>query len=299
VTAAEKPLVWRVLGANDRGEYARLVDRAFGLAAPETLFSDFPVWDPEIVPSPNRHQVGGFQGTRLVATASLRMVDYLFLDGFSAKFGLVGAVATHPDFSGRGYAGEALALIIREGERRGANAFALWGSEISLYRNLSFEFAGDQLRAPIRSLRLPKTVVTGYDFRTGWDSTIAEHLLSRKSGVRYSDADILWLSRHPRIEWRTLWIDGKCLAYAGWNRGIDLPNIIHELDGDPGVCLTLLRLLQERYPSLEWIAHPGLLANWGIGGTESATREKLAQFRLRDLPRERLGSIWFSGMDSC
>ena len=282
------PLAWRVLDATHRREYSLLIDRAFGLTPPKSFLADFPVWDPATVPFGGRHQVGGFHGPRLVATASIRTVDYRFPDGTTTKLGLIGAVATHPEFASRGY-----------GDRRGANAFALWGSESPVYRNRKFEFGGNQLRVSIRSLRLPKTVVAGYDFRTGWDSTIGEHLLARTAGVVYRESDLLWLSRHANVEWRTLWIDGRCLAYAGWNRGIDLPNIIHELDGDPGVCLTLLRLLQERYPVLDWIAHPGLLERWGIRGAESAPVERLAQFRLRNLAPDRLGSIWLSGMDSC
>src|SRR5665647_1126744 len=163
------PLTWRVLIPVNRREYSLLIDRAFALSAPSSYLDDFPVWDPDITPSPNRHQVGGFYGPRLVCSASIRVVNYRFLDGTDTRFGLIGAVATHPEFARRGYASEAIALVIHEGDRRGVNAFALWGSESPIYRKRMFEFGGKQQRAPLRSLNLPKPAVVGFEFRTGWD----------------------------------------------------------------------------------------------------------------------------------
>ena len=293
------PLEWRVLQPDRKREVSILLDRAFGLRAPSAYLADFPVWDPALGPASNRHQVGGYHGPRLVSTASIRVADYRFPDGTEIRFGLIGAVATHPDFAGKGYGSEALALVTHEGNRREVNAFALWGSDSPLYRKRNFAFGGKQRRVRIDSLRLPKATLAGFEFRSGWDLAIAEHFLARKTGLRYVDADVPWLSRHPNVEWRTLWIDGKCLAYCAWNRGIDLPGIVHELDGDPEACLTLLGLLRDRYPNLEWIAHPELFARWRIAGGEEGALENLAQFRLRALDVSRLDAVWFSGMDSC
>jgi GNAT superfamily N-acetyltransferase len=299
MVSAGVPLVWRVLSPGSRREYSLLIDQAFALEAPKSYLKDFPVWDPEIIPAASRHQVGGFHGPRLVCTASIRFATYRFPDGLETRFGLIGAVATHPNFTSKGYASEAIALVIHEGDRRGVNRFVLWGSESPIYRKRMFEFGGRQLRVPLKSLQLPRPTIEGFEFRSGWDAAIAVHLLARKAGLRYEDSDLLWLSRHPNVEWRTLWIDGKCLAYCAWNRGIDLPNIIHELDGEPSACVALLRLLQDRYTDLEWIAHPDLLDRWKIIGAENGIVEPLAQFRLRTLVGERIESIWFSGMDSC
>jgi GNAT superfamily N-acetyltransferase len=293
------PLNWRAVTAGERSEYSRLLDRAFGLSVPMGYLQDFPVWDPEVSPAPNRYQIGGFQGPRLVCTASVRVAHYRFADGVETKLGLIGAVATHPDFANKGHASEAIALVIHEGERRGVNGFALWGSESPLYKKRNFEFAGRQLRVGLGALKLPKAPLEGFEFRAGWDFAIAEHLLKRKSGLRYIDSDVLWLSRHLNVEWRTLWLGGKCIAYAAWNRGIDLPGIIHELDGEPTACLTLLRMLQDRYDKLEWIAHPDLFVRWKIAGSETGVTEALAQFRRRTLDDSRVDTIWFSGMDSC
>lgn len=293
------PLEWRVLQPENKREVSVLLDRAFGLSAPRSYLADFPVWDPAIGPAPNRHQIGGFHGPRLVSTASIRIADYRFLDGADSRFGLIGAVATHPDFAGKGYGSEALTLVIHEGNRREVGAFALWGSESMLYRKRNFEFGGKQHRVRLDSLRLPKISLSGFEFRSGWDLAIAEHFRARKSGLRYVAGDVLWLSRHPNVEWRTLWVDGICLAYCAWNRGIDLPGIVHELDGDPEACLALLALLRDRYPNLEWIAHPEILARWRIEGGENGVLENLAQFRLRMLEAHRIESVWFSGMDAC
>lgn len=299
MTDAKIPIQWRVLAPDSGDDFEVLVDRAFGLTAPESYLADFPVWDPEIAPASNRHQIGGFIGPRLACTASIRFADYRFVDGTASSLGLIGAVATDPDFVRRGYASEAIGILIQEGDRRGVGAFALWGSDSPLYRSRGFEFGGRQLRVSLRALEFPRISIPGFELRSGWDSAIAEHLFARKSGLQYGERDIDWLSRHSNVEWLRIEVDGKCLAYVGWNRGIDLPNIVHEIGGEAGPCLALLGALRERHSDLEWIAHPELLSSWKIKGSERGAVETLAQFRLRSLSSEKTDEIWLSGMDSC
>lgn len=293
------PLTWRVLVPTQNREVSLLLDRAFELSSPKSYLDDFPVWDPKLMPAENRHQIGGFHGNRIVSTASIRFAKYRFQDGTEKTLGLIGAVATHPDFGEKGYASEAIELVIHEGERRGVDAYVLWGSESPIYKRRLFAFAGKQIQVPLRALTLPKSTIEGFEFRSGWDVAIAEHLLARKAGILYANSDLLWLSRHKNVEWRTLWLDGKCAAYAAWNRGIDLPNIIHELDGEPAACIALLGLIQARHGYLEWIAHPDRIAGWGLGVRDGIPVEPLAQFRLRTIEAGRVDSMWFSGMDSC
>jgi GNAT superfamily N-acetyltransferase len=292
-------LTWRTLTSADSREVSPLLDQSFDLKPPHSYLRDFPVWDPAITPSPNRFQVGGFLGDKLVSTASLRVADYRFHNGSTSKFGLVGAVATHPEHLKKGFATEALSQVIQEGERRSVETFVLWGSESPLYVNQKFKFSGLQTRVPLRSLVIPKTILKGFELRMGWDEVIGEFILNRNVGLQYAPSDLLWLSRHPSVEWRTFWLDGKCLAYCAWNRGIDLPNMIHELDGDHGAVLTLLRFMQERYPELEWITHSDFISKLGIEGSESGVHENLAQFRGENIDSSFTNRIWFSGMDSC
>ena len=299
MAADSSSIIWRTLVPADAPEFSLLLDRAFGLSSPASYLADFPVWHPAISPMDSRFQIGGFREGRLLSTASIRFVDYRFEGGNAERFGLIGGVATHPDFSGRGYGGEAMDRVLAEGEKRGITSFALWGAESSVYSTRGFKFAGRQVRLPLAALVIPKTIITGYEIRSGWEFAIEDQFLSRKSGVLYSGADVRWLSQHGNVEWRSFWRDGKCLAYCGWNRGIDLPNMIHELGGDPGAVVQLLYFLRERYPKLEWLAHPDSATTLGISTTGDFSEEYLAQFRVSDSNLSRLGSMWMSGMDAC
>jgi GNAT superfamily N-acetyltransferase len=246
-----------------------------------------------------RFQLGGWSGNRLVTTASLRMVEYAFADGQTLPFGLIGAVATHPEFQGRGIGSESLDLLLQSGRKRGVRSYALWGSESPLYAKRGFRFGGVQLRTELANVTIEGESVSGFEVRNGWDEKIAGHLRARRDGVQYREEDIHWLFRHHGVEWRTLWLDGECLAYCGWNRGIDLPNILHELDGRPEGVRALLTFVKSRYPHLELLHHPRHAA---LGVRALASAEALAQFLFEgaDHPyANRTGEIWFSGMDSC
>jgi GNAT superfamily N-acetyltransferase len=292
-------LRWQSLVSDNRAEYASSLDRAFGLSKPQSYLDDFPVWDPATTLSEMRYQIGGWFGNRLVTTASVRFVEYAFDESATFPIGLIGAVATHPEFRGRGFGSESLDLLLQAGRKRGVRAYALWGAESPLYAKRGFRFGGVQLRTALAHVAIEGSHVTGFEVRNGWDPEIARHLLARRTGVRYRDEDVRWLSRHRGVEWRTLWLDGNCLAYCGWNRGIDLPNILHEIEGSPEGVRALLGFMKSRYPQLELLHHPRHAA---LGVRALASAEALAQFLFEgaDHPfAARTDEIWFSGMDSC
>jgi GNAT superfamily N-acetyltransferase len=292
-------LRWDAIESGSGREYSALLDRAFSLQAPSSYLADFPIWDPSLAVGDKRYQVGGWQGNRLVATASLRCAEYVFEDATKATFGLIGAVASDPEFRGKGYGSEALERVLREGRRRGVRSFALWGSESPIYAERGFRFGGVQLRTPLRKLTVQGKTLHGFEVRNGWDDVIAERLSARKTGVTYDSDDRAWLSKHRGVEWRTLWLDGECLAYCGWNRGIDLPNIVHELEGAPEGVRSLLTFIAGRYPDLELLHHPRHAA---LGLRALASTESLAQFLFEDTASglaDRVDTVWFSGMDSC
>lgn len=290
---------WRTIAPTDAQEYGALIDTAFGLVTPLHYLADFPVWDPTLFNQTNRFQLGGWSDGKLVATASLRFVKYRLASGMIAKLGLIGAVAISPELQGQGLGTKLLEALIAEGEAREVDALILWGAESPLYVRQGFKFGGRQVRSTFDHLQIEGELLEGFEIRTGWDEVIAEHLLSRKTGLLYQDADILWLSRHGSVEWRTLWMDGKCVAYCGWNRGIDLANLVHELGGSEIGMRTLLDFLSRRYSFLELLHHPSMSR---IGVHSRAEIEFLAQFRIAHEVspiREALDELWFSGMDSC
>jgi len=292
-------LKWDLIRADQLSDFRRLLDHAFGLKAPASYLADFPVWDPSIDRQPNRFQIGGTLEGKLVTTASLRLVEYALAEGRVEKIGLIGAVATHPDHGGKGYASASLDRIFVEGRNHGVKAFALWGSESALYSKRGFRFGGTQLRTPLERLAIEGEIPEGYEVRTGWDEEVFNFLSRRKTGVRYLDSDLLWLSRQKSVEWRTIWFEGKCLAYCGWNRGIDLPGIIHEIDGTEEGKRALLLFVKRRYPELELLHHP---RDTAYGLRAISLTEKLAQFKFEaegSALESSIDSVWFSGMDSC
>jgi GNAT superfamily N-acetyltransferase len=297
--AAAATLHWSSIIPANQDEYTRLLDRAFSLSKTQKYLDDFPIWDPVHVLPDTRYQIGGWLGTRLVTTASLRFVEYRFPDSIVLPIGLIGAVATHPEFQSRGLGSESLDLLLQAGRKRGVRTYALWGTESSVYSKRGFRFGGVQLRTALANVAVEGELLTGFEVRNGWDEEIAAQLLARPTGVRYRNEDTRWLGRHRGVEWRTLWLDGKCLAYCGWNRGIDLPNILHELDGSSAGVRSLLTFMKSRYPELELLHHPRHSA---LGIRALASAEPLAQFLFdgTDHPfATRTGEIWFSGMDSC
>ncbi len=288
---------WTPLKESDSLRYRTLLDQAFGLGPVQSYLADFPVWDPSIVPAPDRFQIAGWMGGELVASASIRFADYVgepdASGGNQIRFGLIGAVATLPSYAGKGFASAALDLLLEEGKNRGAKAYALWGAASAIYERRGFRFGGFQIQTPLRELKIEPTLLEGFEVRSGWDLVIADFFMRRERGLRYRDSDLLWLARHTSVEWRTLWMDGKCKAYCAWNRGIDLPGMIHELGGSDEGMRELMRFVQSRYPELVMLAHPDRLP------FSEVPRENLAQFKLEPDAKLDLAHVWFSGMDAC
>lgn len=290
---------WRQVLPTDLSEYGALIDSAFALTDPLHYLADFPVWDPSLLNQKNRYQLGGWSGGELVATASLRLSNYQVESGKAFKLGLIGAVAAKAGFQGKGLGSKLLESLITEGESRDVDAFVLWGSESGLYSKNGFSFAGLQIRSSFDRLKIEGDILEGFEVRSGWSEEIVRHLIARENGLLYQESDGIWLERHTGVEWRTLWWEGKCIAYCGWNRGIDLANLIHELGGTEIGIRTLLDYISKRYTFLEVLHHPGL-SKTGI--SSSAESEHLAQIRITGKTnpiRDVIDELWFSGMDSC
>src|SRR5690606_13784419 len=103
--------------------------------------------------------VGWFEGERLVSVAGARRAeawiarrpgeDEAALVAVRVPMGIIGAVATTPDFRGKGLATQAVAAALGWLEGQGALFQVLWGAEHDLYRRLGFELCGEQMRVPL------------------------------------------------------------------------------------------------------------------------------------------------------
>ncbi|MBC7385182.1 MAG: GNAT family N-acetyltransferase [Cryobacterium sp.] len=298
-------LRWEVLKPEHLGAYTNLLDGAFSLAAPASYLSDFPFWNPGITDhAANRFQIGGWLDDRLVSSASLRLADYRSISLKIIKMGFVGAVCTHPDFSGKGFAGEALDLILEEGITQGVSVFALWGSESSLYEKRKFVSGGKQIRLPISEMnfkRFGSIENSGIEILAGWNDEILHLLADRDFGIVYQETDLAWLRRQQSSAYRTAWRGEKCVGFIAWNRGIDLTNLIHECEGEETAKRALLCSAQFENPALEWLTSEQTLKKIS-SNVPDLKFEYLAQFRVRDgtkITEEEMNRLWFSGFDSC
>jgi GNAT superfamily N-acetyltransferase len=284
-------------------EYSDVLDRAFDVPTGGRYLDDFPIWNPATPMGDSRYQLCGWRGNRLVSTASIRFARYKWLSGDETPMGLIGAVATHPEFVRRGLASEAMGFLLQEGLRRKVEVFALWGAESSVYSRKQFKFGGKQVRVPLSSLSLRKAGSEGLTIKSGYSPEIVSILRSRESGLIYSAGDRTWIDKHKNTEWRTAWRGNQCVAYVAWNRGIDLKGIIHEAEGNDDALIAILSGLKSSNPSLELLVHPTRVADFceeGVSIPESG--EFLAQFRVQPgaiFSEIEMDSIWLSGMDSC
>lgn len=294
---------WTTLSEPYQREYSDLLDRAFSLTGNTHYLQDFPIWDPALSLGAERYQISAWRGNRLITSASIRFTRYRWLSGDETSLGLIGAVVTHPDFQKKGFASEAIDYLLHEGLRKKVDVFALWGSESALYRRKGFRFGGNQTRIVLRDLPLKQNALSGYQIRKEYDPDVVSILRARESGVIYTAADRTWVSKHRNVQWRTLWKEGSCLGFLAFERGIDLPNMIHELEGREDVMIALLTEMQRERPELELLVHPSRLTELGVHGFKSANPiESLAQFRIQPgaiFTAVDLESLWFSGLDSC
>lgn len=292
---------WEKLRPAHAKELRALLDQSFGLKGSDHYLEDFPIWNPEApIPEDRRYQIGGWMGNRLVTSASLRIAGYRWNANDQTKIGMIGAVCTHPEFAGKGFAGEAIEFLLLEAMKRKLEVLVLWGSESSLYEKKRFRFGGKQIRVLLSALELPSPS-HDFEFRRGWTPEILGMLFNRKTGVQYHADDSVWIAHHRNTEILTAWKNGTCAGFAAWNRGIDLENMIHEVEGEKDVKIALLHQLKKENSQLEFLAHPREVESL-TGNKPVLHIEYLAQFRT--LPNAifsdaEMDAVWFSGFDAC
>jgi GNAT superfamily N-acetyltransferase len=283
-------------GAAQRVELSALLDRSFGLKPTERFLDDFPVWEPGLARSVTRW--GVYVGERLVATAGLREARMKTADGAGMKVGLVGGVATDPEYQGKGLASRLISSILVHAQSRGVQTLILWGSQHELYRRHGFELSGVQARTPLSNLVLAGETV---DFNTGYRPEIFESRRGHSCGLDLATEDHLWFSRHRNVLWCWTGEPGHVTAYAAIGRGIDLPGMIHEWGGSPEALRGLLRAIQLRAPAAELLGEPGLFARYGIECVNPSlvTTEFLCMAHsLNGVPPTTRVPFWFWGLDS-
>ena len=268
-----------------------LVSESFGYESPHSFFEDFPVWE-----SPQVKRMGIFENQKLIAHVGMRFCEMQTPSGHSFSMAMVGAVATDEAFRGKGLSTKLLNEACRISEERNCDWTILWGSEHDFYKKFGFELQGEQIQAPLMELEdLPENKIPRVS--RGWNPKIFDHFLKTKIGIKFTENDRLWLSNHETVNW---FFKEEPFAFAAFERGLDLPHMIHEFGGDP---IALKEIL-------------AFILSLDLGATVLGTREILSDFGFKDTdfieeylclarPHSKkselkwLPEFWVSGLSAC
>jgi len=213
----------RELKESELPQLNSLVSDSFGYVGPHTFFDDFPIWNSNKV-----KRFGIFKGDQLIAHTGIRFCEMKRANGESLPIAMVGAVATEESHRGQGLSSKLLNSLCKYADEQNCEWTLLWGSEHEFYKKFGFELHGEQFQAPLADLEdLPENFIPR--FKKGWDNRIFDHLKTIPSGVSLKDEDREWIQNHKTVNW---FYNESPFAFVGFERGLDLPHIIHEFGGD-------------------------------------------------------------------
>lgn len=201
----------------------RLVSESFGYASPHSFFDDFPIWGSSRV-----KRLGIFSGDHLVSHVGIRFCEMKTSTG-TIKVAMIGAVATAEKYRGNGLSTRLLKEACHLSEEQNCDWSLLWGSEHDFYFKFGFELHGEQFQAPLSMLEdLPENKIP--QVKRGWHPKIFDLLVAAKNGISLYEEDRSWVSNHKTVNW---FYHEEPFAFVGFERGLDLPHMIHEFGGDP------------------------------------------------------------------
>jgi predicted N-acetyltransferase YhbS len=281
-------------------QLSALLDQAFGVPPGQRYFDDFPVWERTASAGAGPLlRLGAFDQNQLVSSACVRIAQ-LKTPGPDLPIALIGAVATGEQWRGKGLASQLVELACAWACEHGAAFVMLWGSEHELYRKLGFELSGQQLRVPIGDLQLAKS--SKCTVQQGWAPGIFASLRERDGGLRLGDDDRSWMERHRNVRWYWTGPRDAPTAYAGFGRGIDLQNIVHEWGGESGELSAILSRIHAEFPEATLLASPTQMKErFSVEpGAGTGETEFLALVRKLDpgLSFEFWQNFWIWGLDA-
>ncbi len=272
----------------EQEQLERLLSQSFPTAQGASFYDDFPVWNP--MNGANLYRVRTVEEGKVVATAGVRF-GLLKAPGGPLPIGIIGAVATDPDYRSRGLASKNTLAAIAEAERRKTALLLLWGSEHELYRRLGFELCGHQLHIPLQHL-LPviqharkgeaKKLVSVPMVSAGWTDAIFDLRMKQTEGLQIGLRDRMWYASHKNVSWFYTGSPDAPRAYVAAGRGIDLQNMIHEWYGPIDEVLALLDHLNKTYRGLELLGSPAHFRTLGVPADQIKKTEFFCMARVLD-----------------
>ena len=271
-----------------------LLDQAFIPKGGSHYFDDFPIWKSES--STEIKRLGFFDSSdKLVATASARMAMVRIV-GIPERtpIAIIGAVATAPEARSHGLATKLVSELCAWADSRGAWMSVLWASQYEMYNRLGFELFGQQHRLPLADLPFVANPIE-VPIHHGWNPNLMRHFLIRTEGIVHSAIDEGWISAHKNVQWVWTGDPERPSAFLAYNRGIDLPDMIHEWGGQRDEIKPLIATVAKAQPSLQLLFHP--CHKWILDLSQyEITSEHLGMVKVYDRMRSHSLFRQFQGL---
>lgn len=287
-------------GSRDLKQFEEILNLSFPVVPQTSFFDDFPVWASN---ADYCRRLTIEHDGKCVAVGGL-LNRKLWIDSKLEPVGIIGAIATRPEYRKQGLAGQIVQALTEESDRAGNTASFLWGSDHAFYEKFGFSTFGKQCRFRASDLQVTPSIaksqsLIGDELRFGLSESILNLLRSRKSGLKLEMNDS-WISAHKNTKWIS--IDSKTgtlEAYVAVDRGIDLPGIIHDWGGSMAGILKIIDAISVGRPELEVISSPNQLTQWPVSKAHVVV-ETLALARAKNglSVSFKDDSVWFWGLDS-
>ena len=282
-------------------EASTVLDLSFQVPKGGHFFDDFPVWN-QSSDGDSIFRLGAFSSNgKLAACASARVAE-LRISSAVIRIGMIGMVATRPEFQGQGLASRLVEALVQWLQTQGATLVVLWGGDQNLYRRLGFAPCGEQGFLPLADLRKLATPVDS-EMGIGWRPELFEMLKARSSGLVLDEQDRNWMSAHKNVRWFWTRSPGGVSAYAAFGRGIDLGGMVHEWGGNPQALRRLLTWIARANPEGYLLGSPQMLQPYLGPETGAILLQPLCLAKILS-PRVfldagvALSDLWFWGLDS-
>ncbi|HTL12614.1 MAG TPA: GNAT family N-acetyltransferase, partial [Bdellovibrionota bacterium] len=259
-----------------------LLDRCFPVRPGFHFFDDFPVWGP-LGPKGAKKLFGWSPspGAAPAACAGARIAELRLAAGQKTlRTGIVGAVATDPQYRGRGLASAAVESALRWLDAEGCALTLLWGSEHDLYRRFGFELCGEQGRTLLAALKTKEE--PGWKIAEGWQPTIWNLSTRRSLGLALRPEDEGWYSGHRGTRWFVATGPRGAHSFAALGRGMDLSGYVHEWGGADAGVRAIFAEIARLEGDAQILYRPGGLRDLGLGEPAGAAREFLCMARISD-----------------
>jgi len=281
-----------------RQRFSDLLDLSFSLPHGKHYLDDFPIWDPRFN-NISVHRIGVFRGENLVSCAGVRLAQLKTPEHGPVSVAMIGAVATHPDSRGSGMASKNVSYLLEWAKEKGAAAAVLWSSEHQFYERLGFKFCGEQIRLPLSDILASRSLEEGLyeEIHTGWTPAIFEYLQKRPEGLVLAKGDRHWYEAHKNVKWFYTGTQNEPRAYAAFERGIDLPGIIHEWGGETRQLFRIFEFIQKTEPNAAVLGSDDLFRRHGIF-PDAPFLEPLCLMSDLTQPSAMPRSIWIWGLDA-